>query len=170
MLADVRIDGEKVRAAREQRFLSQREVLRSYAALEGSEVLEEEQNPGESGSSLERLGMDRVRDLVAARNVSVVLLQDRDRFSRRPAYTYLLRREFEEHGCEPRSTAASSDRFGSGTQCRACCLGWPSEWSAQGLEPYWVSLRGSHSRLLEQIDSISSHLARPFAPVLHGYG
>src|ERR671910_2748336 len=47
--------------------------------------------------------MDRVRDLVAAGGVSVVLAQDRDRFSREPAYTYLLRREFEEHGCELRS-------------------------------------------------------------------
>ncbi len=43
--------------------------------------------------------MDRVRDLVAAGGVSVVLAQDRDRFSREPAYTYLLRREFEESGC-----------------------------------------------------------------------
>ena len=42
--------------------------------------------------------MDRVRDLVAASGVSVVLAQDRDRFSREPAYTYLLKREFEEHG------------------------------------------------------------------------
>ena len=33
----------------------------------------------------------------------MVLAQDRVRFSREPAYTYLLRREFEEHGCEPRS-------------------------------------------------------------------
>jgi len=33
----------------------------------------------------------------------VVLAQDRDRFSREPAYTYLLRREFEEHGCELRA-------------------------------------------------------------------
>jgi site-specific DNA recombinase len=47
--------------------------------------------------------MDRVRDLVAAGGVSVVLAQDRDRIAREPAYTYLLRREFEEHGCELRS-------------------------------------------------------------------
>jgi site-specific DNA recombinase len=47
--------------------------------------------------------MDRVRDLVSAGGVSVVLAQDRDRFSREPAYTDLLRREFEEHGCELRS-------------------------------------------------------------------
>jgi hypothetical protein len=35
--------------------------------------------------------MDRVRDLVAAGGVSVVLAQDRDRFAREPAYHYLLR-------------------------------------------------------------------------------
>src|SRR5215217_8134455 len=79
------------------------EALRAYAAREGYEVLEEVQDPGQSGASLERPGMDRVRDLVSASGVSVVLAQDRDRFSREPAYTYLLRREFEEHGCELRS-------------------------------------------------------------------
>src|SRR5687767_15603051 len=47
--------------------------------------------------------MDRVRDLVAAGDVSVVLAQDRDRFAREPAYHYLLRREFEEHGTKMRA-------------------------------------------------------------------
>ncbi len=32
--------------------------------------------------------MDRVRDLVTAGSVSVVLAQDRDRFAREPAYHY----------------------------------------------------------------------------------
>ncbi len=73
------------------------EALRAYAAREGYEVLEEVVDPGQSGASLERPGMDRVRDLVAAGGVSVVLAQDRDRFAREPAYHYLLRREFEEH-------------------------------------------------------------------------
>jgi site-specific DNA recombinase len=77
----------------------QLEALREHATREGYAVLEEVQDPGQSGASLERPGMDRVRDLVAAGGVSVVLAQDRDRFSREPAYTYLLRREFEEHGC-----------------------------------------------------------------------
>src|SRR5215217_7309981 len=81
----------------------QLEALRAYATQEGYEVLEEVVDPGQSGASLERPGMDRVRDLVVAGGVSVVLAQDRDRFSREPAYTYLLRREFEEHGCELRS-------------------------------------------------------------------
>src|SRR5215204_3888109 len=81
----------------------QLESLRDYAAREGYEVLEEVMDPGQSGASLERPGMDHVRDLVAGGNVSVVLAQDRDRFSREPAYTYLLKREFEEHGCKMRS-------------------------------------------------------------------
>src|SRR3712207_2813727 len=70
----------------------QLEALREYAAREGYEVLEEVVDPGHSGASLERPGMDRVRDLVAAGGVAVVLAQDRDRFAREPAYHYLLRR------------------------------------------------------------------------------
>ncbi len=76
----------------------QLEALREYAAREGYEIVEEITDPGQGGASLERPGMDRVRDLVGAGDVSVVLAQDRDRFTREPAYHYLLRREFEEYG------------------------------------------------------------------------
>src|SRR4051812_24432917 len=79
------------------------EALREYATGEGYEILEEVMDPGQSGASLERPGMDRVRDLVAAGGVVVVLAQDRDRFAREPAYLYLLRKEFEEHGTKLRS-------------------------------------------------------------------
>jgi site-specific DNA recombinase len=81
----------------------QMERLREYAAQEGYEVLEEVTDAGYSGACLERPGMDRVRDLVPAGNVSVVLAQDRDRFAREPAYVYLLREEFAEHDCKLRS-------------------------------------------------------------------
>jgi site-specific DNA recombinase len=74
------------------------EALREYADRESYEVLEEVQDPGQSGASLERPGMDRVRDLVAAGGVAVVLAQDRDRFAREPAYHFILRREFREYG------------------------------------------------------------------------
>jgi site-specific DNA recombinase len=90
------------------------EALRAYAAREGYEVLEEVQDPGQSGASLERPGMDRVRDLVAAGGVSVVLAQDRDRFSREPAYTYLLRREFEEYGTRIKSLNDRGDESPEG--------------------------------------------------------
>ena len=74
------------------------ERLREYADTEGYNVAEEIEDPGQSGATLERPGMDRVRDLVAAGGVSAVLAQDRDRFAREPAYLYLLREEFAEHG------------------------------------------------------------------------
>src|SRR5215203_3521644 len=76
----------------------QLEALREYAAREGYEVLEEVSDPGESGATLERPGLDSVRDLVAGGGVSAVLAQDRDRFSREPAYLYLLREEFTAYG------------------------------------------------------------------------
>jgi site-specific DNA recombinase len=60
------------------------EALREYAAREGYEVL-------------------------AAGGVSVVLAQDRDRFAREPAYHYLLRREFEEHGTKIRAMNDRAD-------------------------------------------------------------
>jgi hypothetical protein len=81
----------------------QLEALREYAAREGYEVLEEVTDPGQSGASLERPGMDRMRGLVAGGGVSVVLAQDRDRFAREPAYHYLLRKEFEEYGTKVRA-------------------------------------------------------------------
>jgi site-specific DNA recombinase len=81
----------------------QLEALREYAAREGYEVFEEIVDPGQSGASLARPGLDKVRDLVAKGGVLIVLAQDRDRFAREPAYHYLLRREFEEHGTKIRA-------------------------------------------------------------------
>ncbi len=52
----------------------QMETLKEYAAREGYEVLEEVKDSGQSGASLGRPGMDRVRDLVAAGDVSMVRL------------------------------------------------------------------------------------------------
>jgi site-specific DNA recombinase len=92
----------------------QLEALRAYCEREGYEVLEEVSDPGQSGASLERPGMDRVRDLVAAGGVSVLLAQDRDRFAREPAYHYLLHREFEEHGTKIRALNDRGDETPEG--------------------------------------------------------
>ncbi len=85
------------------------ERLREYAADEGYEVMEEVTDAGYSGASLQRPGMDRVRDMVTAGGFSMVLAQDRDRFAREPAYVYLLREEFANHGCTLRSLNDRSD-------------------------------------------------------------
>jgi site-specific DNA recombinase len=87
----------------------QLEALRQYAESESYDVVEEISDPGESGAYLERPGLDRVRDLVAAGGVDVVLAQDRDRFAREPAYLYLLQEEFAKHGAKLRALNARGD-------------------------------------------------------------
>ena len=87
----------------------QLEALRDYAAREGYEVLEEVQDPGQSGASLERPGMDRVRDLVAAHDVSVVLAQDVDRISREPWHYEYLRSWLADHGTQLRTLEDGPD-------------------------------------------------------------
>lgn len=74
------------------------EALRAYAADNEYEVIEAVEDPGQSGATLERPGMERVRDLVAGGGVDVVLAQDRDRFAREPAYLYILKTGFAEYG------------------------------------------------------------------------
>src|SRR5215207_625793 len=58
--------------------------------------------------------MDRVRDLVAAGSVSVVLAQDRDRFAREPAYLYLLGQEFAEYDIKIRALNNRGDETPEG--------------------------------------------------------
>jgi site-specific DNA recombinase len=90
------------------------EALRDHAEREGYEVLEEVVDPGQSGASLARPGMDRVRDLVAEGGVSVVLAQDRDRVAREPAYHYLLKQEFAKRGCKIRAMNDRGDETPEG--------------------------------------------------------
>ena len=92
----------------------QLEALRAYAAREGYEVLEEVRDPGQRGASLERPGMDPVRDLVAGGGVSLVLAHDRDRFAREPAYHYLLKQEFAEYGAKMRALNDRGDESPEG--------------------------------------------------------
>src|SRR5215207_6302403 len=92
----------------------QLEALRDYAAREGYEVLEEVLDPGQSGASLERPGMDRVRDLVSAGGVFVVLAQDRDRYAREPVYLFYLQEEFAEHGTALRALNDRGDESPEG--------------------------------------------------------
>jgi site-specific DNA recombinase len=88
--------------------------LKEYAVREGYEALEEVTDPGPSGASLARPGLDKVCDLVAAGGVSVVLAQDRDRFAREPAYLYLLREEFAEKGTRLKALTDRGDESPEG--------------------------------------------------------
>lgn len=80
----------------------QLETLRTYAIVEGYEVLDEVADPGRSGSRLERPGMDRVRRLVATGEVDVVLATEPNRFYRGPFGLFILKEEFGAYGTELR--------------------------------------------------------------------
>jgi site-specific DNA recombinase len=101
--------------ARSGYSLSQQlKALREYAAREGYEILDEVTDPGKSGATLDRPGLDRVRGLVVAGGVSVMLAQDRDRFAREPAYLWILREELKEHGCKLRALNDRGDDSAEG--------------------------------------------------------
>ena len=73
-------------------------ALREWTAREGYNVFEEIRDEGWSGAYLERPGLDRVRDLVEAGGVGVVVAQDADRITRDPAHRAFLDGEFERFG------------------------------------------------------------------------
>jgi len=73
-------------------------TLREWAIGGGNEILEEVREEGWSGAYLERPGLDRVRDLVEAGGVAVVVAQGADRISRDPAHRAFLDGEFERFG------------------------------------------------------------------------
>ncbi len=78
-------------------------TLRTYAKKNGYEVVDEVEDAGYSGASLERPGLTRVRDLVNAGGTAVVLAQDRDRIARDPALIGWLQLQFDQHGTRLRA-------------------------------------------------------------------
>src|ERR1700746_1280919 len=74
------------------------EFARSHdLEVPGDWVFEDE---GYSGATLERPGLERVRDLAAEGHIQVVLVYAPDRLSRKYAYQILLIEEFAHHGVE----------------------------------------------------------------------
>ncbi|MDQ4002009.1 MAG: recombinase family protein, partial [Actinomycetota bacterium] len=76
----------------------QKRELEEWAAKEGYDVLEVVEDGAWSGGFLERPGLDRVREQVAAGGVDAVVALFRDRLAR-GVYAGLLAEEFAEHGC-----------------------------------------------------------------------
>jgi site-specific DNA recombinase len=60
------------------------------------------EDAGYSGATLERPGLEQVRDLAAEGQIQVVLVYSPDRLSRRYAYQILLIEELARHGVETR--------------------------------------------------------------------
>jgi site-specific DNA recombinase len=107
----------------------QLEALRAYATRKGYEVLEEVVDPGQRGASLERPGMDRVRDLVDAGGVSVVLAQDRDRLACKVVLNLALEEDLAQYGCR---LQALNDYAGDGPKPRSCAVSRASSPSMRG--------------------------------------
>jgi site-specific DNA recombinase len=77
----------------------QRERLRAHAAAAGWEIAGEFVDGGESGGTLARPALDRLRARAAEGGVALALAASRDRWARDPLLLGLLRAELEEAGC-----------------------------------------------------------------------
>jgi site-specific DNA recombinase len=84
----------------ENTIASQTASLIEFAKGHNLEVPEEWvfEDEGYSGATLERPGLERVRDLAAEGQIQVVLAYAPDRLSRKYAYQILLIEEFARHG------------------------------------------------------------------------
>src|SRR4051794_17698684 len=101
-----RVSSEQQRE--ENTIASQTALLIEFAQshdleVPGEWVFEDE---GYSGATLERPGLERVRDLAAEGQIQVVLAYSPDRLSRKYAYQILLIEEFARHGVETRFVKA----------------------------------------------------------------
>jgi site-specific DNA recombinase len=88
--------------ARRTRSQARRAALIEFSKSHELEVPKEWvfEDEGYSGATLERPGLERVRDLAAEGQIQVVLAYSPDRLSRKYAYQILLIEEFARHGVE----------------------------------------------------------------------
>jgi site-specific DNA recombinase len=95
-----RVSSEQQRE--ERTIASQTAALIEFAKSHDLEVPKESvfEDEGFSGATLERPGLERVRDLAAEGHIQVVLAYAPDRLSRKYAYQILLIEEFARHGVE----------------------------------------------------------------------
>src|SRR3982751_495711 len=101
-----RVSSEQQRE--ENTVASQTALLIEFAKNHDLEVPKEWvfEDEGYSGATLERPGLERVRDLAAEGQIQVVLAYSPDRLSRKYAYQILLIEEFARHGVETRFVKA----------------------------------------------------------------
>src|SRR5260370_16457945 len=77
---------------------SQLEALRAWAALDAHEVVGEFTDDGYSGATLNRPGLDALRDGAEQGTVDAVLCLTPDRLARAYAYQVLVMDELQRHG------------------------------------------------------------------------
>src|ERR1700687_1674445 len=95
-----RVSSEQQRE--EHTIASQTAALIEFAASHDLQVPQEWvfEDEGYSGATLERPGLERVRDLAAEGQIQAVLAYAPDRLSRKYAYQILLMEELAQHGVE----------------------------------------------------------------------
>jgi site-specific DNA recombinase len=101
-----RVSSEQQRE--EHTIASQTAALIEFAGNQNLEVPKEWvfEDEGYSGATLERPGLERVRDLAAEGQIQFVLVYSPDRLSRKYAYQILLTEELARHGVETRFVKA----------------------------------------------------------------
>jgi len=90
------------RQAQAQTMQQQVDRLQAHLAREGQKLTENEifREDGCSGASLNRPGLDQLRDRVSRACFERVLITSPDRLARRFVHQMLIREEFERAGCE----------------------------------------------------------------------
>src|SRR5215208_7234436 len=79
---------------------SQIEALRDYAKAHNLKVAFECLDDGYSGTTLDRPGLDQVRDLAHAGSIDAVLILSLDRLSRNHAHQVILMEEFKKQNIQ----------------------------------------------------------------------
>jgi site-specific DNA recombinase len=90
------------RAVQTQTIEQQLERLRAYIQVQGWDLAEEHifRDDGYSGASLNRPGLDRLREQVAQLAFDRLLITAPDRLARKYVHQVLLLEEFEQYGCQ----------------------------------------------------------------------
>jgi site-specific DNA recombinase len=78
---------------------TQLEACREYAERRGFTIAGEFTDEF-TGTSLDRPGLDQLRDLIATDNIQAIIIYDLDRLSRRAIHQMLLEEEFAKAGLE----------------------------------------------------------------------
>src|SRR5215218_3014706 len=91
-------------------------TLRTYAAGQCYEIIEECVDDGWSGADPDRPGLKRVMELAQKGAVEVVVAMKRDRFFRSRLYRLLMDKDLKEHGVQLEAMNDTGNRIGDGVQ------------------------------------------------------
>ena len=83
---------------KEQTVISQLEALRAYAQERCYSIVDEYIDDGYSGATLDRPGLDRLRDALRTDDLDLVLFHSPDRLARKAVYQGLVLEEIEKAG------------------------------------------------------------------------